>query len=150
MKGLVRLMALGGLVVGVAIAACAASRSVGALACWYTLGGAGACVMQLARGAHLQLTAPEHSRGRALANYNAVTRLANVTALGLGGVLLDTAGPRGTFLIAGLSSAVIALCALAPGLTATATRGRRTYPHPTGAPPTPAATAPSRPTPTSA
>lgn len=108
---LARLTVAGQLTVGAAIAGCGAVPSVGATATLYILGGIGTCVMQVARGSFLHLTAPPERRGRALARYNAVVKGAGIAALVLGGVALDALGARSTYLLAGLGSVAVAVVA---------------------------------------
>ena len=108
---LLRTAILGELIVGAAIAGCGAAASVPATAALYALAGAGACAMQIAVGAVLQLGAPEHRRGRELAYYGAVIRVAGVAALGLGGVLLARLGAQGTYVAAGAGSVTVAITA---------------------------------------
>ncbi|HEY2204825.1 MAG TPA: MFS transporter [Pseudonocardia sp.] len=108
---LVRLTVLGEGVVGVAILGCAVLPSPVLTAGMYVLGGVGTCVMQIARGSFLQLTAPQERRGRVLAGYGAVVKAASVAALGLGGVLLELVGARGVYLVAGTGAVVVATAA---------------------------------------
>lgn len=108
---LLRTAILGELVVGAGIAGCGAAASLPATAVLYALAGAGACAMQVAVGAVLQLGAPERRRGRQLAYYGAVIKVAGVAALGLGGVLLDRVGAQGTYLASGVGSVAIAVAA---------------------------------------
>jgi hypothetical protein len=97
--------------VGMAILGCAILSTVAGTVVMYMLGGIGSCLMQVARGSYLQLTAPQARMGRHLASYNAVTKLASITALGVGGVLLDTLGAGRVYLSAGAGSVVAAVLA---------------------------------------
>jgi MFS family permease len=99
----------GELVVGVAIMGCAVTMGLAATAACYVLAGAGACAMQIAWGAILALSTPEDRRGRQLAGYNAVVRMAASAALGVGGLLLAWVGPWGVYLVSGVGSVLAGL-----------------------------------------
>jgi MFS family permease len=105
---LVGVATLGELLVGFALAGCAVAAALPATAAFYVLGGCGACAMQIAVGAVLQLNAPEHRRGRQLAGYSAVVKVAGVAALVLGGLLLEGLGARGTYLLSGAGTIAVA------------------------------------------
>ncbi|HEX4251318.1 MAG TPA: MFS transporter [Pseudonocardia sp.] len=106
---LARLTIGGEVVTGVAILGCGVLAAVPVTAAMYVLGGVGSCVMQIARGSYLQLTAPEARRGRQLANYNAVVKAASIAALVLGGQLVELVGSRTTYLVAGAGAVIIAV-----------------------------------------
>ncbi|HEY1967712.1 MAG TPA: MFS transporter [Pseudonocardia sp.] len=99
--------------VGVAILGCGILSTISGTVLMYVLGGVGTCVMQVSRGSYLQLTAPEERRGQQLASYNAVAKTASITALGVGGVLLDTLGPGQVYLLAGAGGVLAAALAAA-------------------------------------
>jgi MFS family permease len=108
---LARLTLCGEGVVALAVLGCGLCATVGATVVMYVLGGAGTCIMQIARGSFLQLTAPEDRRGRQLAGYNAVVKAASIGALGLGGALIDMLGGRGVYLAAGAGALLVAALA---------------------------------------
>jgi MFS family permease len=108
---LVMVTLFGELVVGMAITGCAVTAGLAATAACYVLAGAGACAMQIAWGAVLALSTPEDRRGRQLAGYNAVVRMAASAALGVGGLLLAWVGPRGVYLVSGAGSVLVAVLA---------------------------------------
>lgn len=105
---LARFSILGQAVVAAAILGCAVLPSIPATVLMYVVGGAGTCVMQVARGAFLQLVATPERRGQQLAEYNAVLRAATIGALGLGGLLLGLVDARAVYLIAGAGALTVA------------------------------------------
>jgi MFS family permease len=105
---LARLTIVGMSATGVALFGCGALGDLVGTAALYVLGGAAACVMQVARGTYVQLTADPEHRGRQLARYNAVTKAASVGALLLGGPLVDAVGGRATYVLAGSAAAAVA------------------------------------------
>jgi MFS family permease len=105
---LARVSTLGAALVGTAVLGCGAAGDAGATAALYVLGGAGTCVMQIARGSYLQLVAPPERRGRQLAGYNAVVKAASIGALGLGGLALARVQPGTVYLLAGAGALAVA------------------------------------------
>jgi MFS family permease len=102
------LIILGEAIVGVAILGCAILSTISGTVVMYVLGGVGSCLMLVARGSYVQLTSPQERLGRQLASYNAVTKMASITALGVGGILLDGLGPGRVYLSAGAGGVVVA------------------------------------------
>jgi hypothetical protein len=79
----------------------------------YAMGGAGHGVKNVAARALIHERVEPAAYGRAFATYAALRNCAELAALVIGGVLVDTIGARGTLLFAGAATAVIGLVGLA-------------------------------------
>jgi len=79
----------------------------------YAVGGAGHGVKNVAARALIHDRVAPAAHGRAFATYAALRNCAELAALVIGGVLVDTIGARGTLLFAGAATAVIGLLGLA-------------------------------------
>jgi MFS family permease len=92
----------------------------------YAVGGAGHGVKNVAARALIHDRVQAAAHGRAFATYAALRNCAELAALVIGGVLVDTIGARGTLLLAGAATAVIGLlgCAGLGQNRAPATAGR--------------------------
>ena len=92
----------------------------------YAVGGAGHGVKNVAARALIHDRVQAAAHGRAFATYAALRNCAELAALVIGGVLVDTIGARGTLLLAGAATAVIGLlgCAGLGQTRAAATAGR--------------------------
>jgi hypothetical protein len=73
----------------------------------YAVGGAGHGVKNVAARALIHDRVAPAAHGRAFATYAALRNCAELTALVIGGVLVDTVGARGTLLFAGAATALI-------------------------------------------
>ncbi|OIV37827.1 hypothetical protein BIV57_09275 [Mangrovactinospora gilvigrisea] len=109
-----RIAAPGLLVVGFAVSSLGnlltgAAWSVGVVLALQAVRGVGLAAQDTAAATVVQRTVPRELQGRAFANlYGAIGLAAGASYL-LGGVLLQTAGPRGTFVVAGLGGILTAL-----------------------------------------
>jgi Major Facilitator Superfamily len=75
----------------------------------YAVGGAGHGVKNVAARALIHDRVAAAAHGRAFATYAALRNCAELVALAIGGVLVDTIGARGTLLFAGAATALIGL-----------------------------------------
>jgi hypothetical protein len=75
----------------------------------YAVGGAGHGIKNVAARALIHDRVAPAAHGRAFATYAALRNCAELTALVIGGVLVDTIGARGTLLFAGAATALIGL-----------------------------------------
>jgi MFS family permease len=87
----------------------------------YAVGGAGHGVKNVAARALIHDRVAPEAHGRAFATYAALRNCAELVALVIGGVLVDTIGARGTLLFAGAATALIGLL----GCAALLSRARR-------------------------
>jgi MFS family permease len=99
---------------GTAIGATAASPFLSLAIVCFLLGGAGNGYGNVSMRVLMQARVPDELRGRAYAAYQGMAAPADFVALALGGVLVQLAGPRATFAIAGVGT----LLAVAAGLPA--------------------------------
>lgn len=95
----------------------------------YAVGGAGHGVKNVAARALIHERVAPDAHGRAFATYAALRNCAELAALVIGGVLVDTIGARGTLLVAGAATALIGLLGYAvlaaPASPSSFGRGRR-------------------------
>jgi len=78
----------------------------------YLIGGLGHGVKNVLLRALLTARVPEAVHGRAFAAYNAARNVAELVAVGAGGVLVTALGPRAALLLAGLGPILAALAGL--------------------------------------
>jgi len=79
----------------------------------YAVGGAGHGVKNVAARALIHDRVAPAAHGRAFATYAALRNCAELTALAIGGIMVDTIGARGTLLVAGAATAAIGLLGFA-------------------------------------
>ena len=79
----------------------------------YAVGGAGHGVKNVAARALIHDRVQASAHGRAFATYAALRNCAELAALVIGGVLVDTIGARGTLVVAGGATALIGLLGMA-------------------------------------
>ena len=75
----------------------------------HTIGGVGNGVFLVGSDTLIQQNVPKRMMGRALGIVGSAPFIGSLIAYGAGGVLVDTVGPRATFVIAGLATVVVAV-----------------------------------------
>jgi MFS family permease len=100
---------LGATTVGAAVAVAAAFPAIVLALAMFFLGGGANAIENVAMRSLIHQRTPDRLRGRVFSAYYGMVHAAHISALGLGGVLVNAVGARYSLLVAGLGGLVVGL-----------------------------------------